>query len=135
MTDANPPLDRPLALVVDDAPELGMLLGVFLSQFGYEVRSVADGETATSEAVRLRPRLICLDLMLPRMCGIAVCELLRSHPATSGAVIVITSARRALADRADAMRAGADAFLSKPVDFTLLAQFASAALRQVPHDA
>ncbi len=54
--------------------------------------------------------------MLPRMCGIEVCERLRAHESTARSLVVITSARRSHADRAEAMRAGADAFLSKPVD-------------------
>ena len=110
------PTRRPVALVVDHPPELSLLLGFFLTQSGFDVRSVADGESALVEAERSHPDLVCLDLMLPRMCGLEVCERLRAQHATARSLVVITSARRSLADRADAMRAGADAFLSKPVE-------------------
>lgn len=104
------------ALVVDDAPDFRMLLGSLFRQLGIEAMTARDGETALAMARDERPAIICLDLMLPTVSGLEVCARLRSEPETAEVPILMVSARPFPQDRADARRAGADAFLSKPVD-------------------
>ena len=104
------------ALVVDDSPELRLLLGSLLTHLGLDVVAARDGETGLALVAEHRPDIICLDLMLPTMSGLEVCSRLKSNPETAGAPVVIVSARPFPQDRAAADLAGADAYLTKPVD-------------------
>lgn len=106
----------PKALVVDDSPELRLLLGSLFKQLGLDVVTARDGETALALAREHRPDIICLDLMLPTVSGLEVCTRLKSDPETAGAPVIMVSARPYPQDRAAADQAGADAYLTKPVD-------------------
>lgn len=106
----------PKALVVDDSPEFRLLLSSLFKHLGLEVVTARDGEAALALAREHRPDIICLDLMLPTMSGLEVCGRLKSDPETAGAPVIMVSARRFPQDRAAADLAGADAYLTKPVD-------------------
>ncbi len=104
------------ALVIDDSPVVRSLLAGLLRRQGMRVLEARDGESGLAQAVAQQPALICVDLMLPHTSGLDVCRMLRSTPETAGAAVVVISARPYPQDRAAALEAGADAFLSKPVD-------------------
>jgi DNA-binding response OmpR family regulator len=104
------------ALIVEDQPELRLLLTAALQHAGFRVTALSDGDTALADALRLGPDLVCLDIVLPNVGGLDVCEALRAHPETAGVPILMTSARGSALDRADAERAGADDFAVKPLD-------------------
>jgi len=104
------------ALIVEDQPELRAVLTAALQHAGFRVTALSDGDTAAAEAARLRPDLVCLDIVLPNIGGLEVCEALRAQPETAGVPILMTSARGSALDRADAERAGADDFAVKPLD-------------------
>ena len=106
----------PTALVVDDAPEFRALLSALLRQLGLTVQVAPDGEAGIAAAREHRPDLICLDLMLPVRCGLDVCEELRRLPETAQVPVIVVSARPFPQDRADAEAAGADGFVTKPID-------------------
>ena len=106
----------PVALVVDDSPELRLLLSSLCRSLGLDVVAVRDGESALSVASQAPPDLVCLDLMLPTLSGLEVCERLKARPETAGVPVLIASARPYPQDRADAETAGADAYLIKPID-------------------
>jgi DNA-binding response OmpR family regulator len=106
------------ALIVDDAMEFRLLLGSMFRELGLESVTVRDGETALAMAREERPAIICVDLMLPTLSGLEVCAALRRRPETADVPIVMVSARRFPQDRAAARRAGADAYVTKPVDRT-----------------
>jgi two-component system phosphate regulon response regulator PhoB len=87
-----------------------------LTVAGFDVTALSDGDRAVEEAVRLSPALICLDVVLPNLGGLEVCESLRANPATANIPVVITSIRGSALDRAQAEMAGADEFILKPMD-------------------
>lgn len=101
-------------LVVDDEPDLVELLSFNLRTAGYDVIAAADGLGALELAQRQQPDLILLDLMLPELDGISVCEILRGHPATATIPIIMLTAWSSDLSRQLGLAAGADEYLTKP---------------------
>ncbi len=101
-------------LVVDDDPEIRMLLAVTLDRMGFTVRQAADGRTAIKRLDEARPSLLCIDLMLPESSGYDVCEHVNKTPALAGLPIVMVSARTMPEDRAHAEELGVRVYLAKP---------------------
>lgn len=106
----------PTALIVDDSPELRLVLTSLFKSLGATVVTARDGETGLALAREHRPDIVCLDLMLPTLSGLEVCQRLRRAPETATVPVLMVSARRFPQDRAEAHRAGADAYITKPVD-------------------
>ena len=106
----------PSALVVDDSPELRLVLTSLFKSLGASVVTARDGESGLAIARENRPDIICLDLMLPTVSGLEVCRRLRQSPETADVPVLMVSARRFPQDRAEARHAGADAYLTKPID-------------------
>lgn len=106
----------PVALVVDDSPELRLLVSSLCRNLGLEVVAVRDGETALTVASQTPPDIVCLDLMLPTLSGLEVCERLKALPETANVPVLVASARPYPQDRANAEMAGADAYVTKPID-------------------
>lgn len=106
----------PRILVVDDVPTVLLALRMRLEAEGFEVVTARDGVEAIDRARELHPDLVVLDLMLPRLTGERVCEVLRGDPVLRGVPIVVLSARVGESERLRALAAGADSFLSKPYD-------------------
>lgn len=107
-------------LIADDDPEVRRLLEVNLLLEGYDVAFAADGESAYQLAIKLRPDLILLDVMLPIKDGIEVCRLLRAHRNTASVPVILVTARSLVADRIAGLSAGADDYVLKPFDPTEL---------------
>lgn len=101
-------------LVVDDEPEIHTVLGKLLSKEGYTVESAYSADEAYKAVADAHPALIILDIMMPRVSGIEVCNKLKSDPATKGILILIVSARDAQDDRIEGLTHGADDYVSKP---------------------
>lgn len=112
----NRSMERRLALVVDDSPELRLQMAAICRREGLDVIEAGDGESALSFARARRPDIVCLDLMLPTMSGFTVCERLKQQPETAGVPVLVASARSYPQDRAEAAKAGADAYVLKPID-------------------
>jgi len=106
----------PTALVVDDSPELRVVMASFLSSLGITVITARDGESGLTMARERKPDLICLDLMLPTVSGLEVCERLKQNPETAAIRVLVVSARTFPQDRVEARRAGADGFVTKPLN-------------------
>lgn len=116
-------------LVVDDEPAIRRTLRANLSARGYEVRAVDTGEEALEEFARQRIDLVILDLMLPGMSGIEVCEAVRTISSTP---IVVLSARGEEQTKVRALDLGADDFLTKPFGIDELLARIRAVLRRSP---
>ncbi len=101
-------------LVVDDEPEIHTVLGKLLSKEGYEVESAYNADEAFKAVSEERPDLIILDIMMPKVSGIEVCNRLKADPATKNILILIVSARDAQEDRIEGLSKGADDYVSKP---------------------
>ena len=105
---------RSKILVVDDEPEAVELVEFNLKQAGYDVLTALDGAEALTKARTKSPNLIVLDLMLPEMSGLEVCQTLRRDPATARIPIIMLTARAAEIDRVLGLELGADDYLTKP---------------------
>lgn len=99
-------------LIVEDDADIRSLLRRTFQSEGYRVTAVANGERAMEEVRNASFDTIILDLMLPGMSGIHVCEKLRLMGL--GATILILSARDSVADRIEGLNAGADDYVVKP---------------------
>ncbi|MGH2429049.1 MAG: adenylate/guanylate cyclase domain-containing protein [Candidatus Limnocylindria bacterium] len=108
--------DRPLILAVDDEPANLALLQKLLTHQGYDVVEVLDGQSALDAVPEHQPDLVCLDVMMPRLDGIEVCQRLRRQPEHAGLPILLLTALNRPEDKARGLEAGANDFLSKPFD-------------------
>ncbi len=102
-------------LIVDDDPFIRKLIATTLEDVaGFELAEAGDGAEALELAAQLAPRLIFLDVDMPRLDGIAACRELRAAPDTRAATIVMLTAANADEMEQRASAAGADLFLTKP---------------------
>ncbi|MFC0399832.1 PAS domain S-box protein [Paraburkholderia rhizosphaerae] len=106
--------ERRTVLVVDDEEDGRSLLRDVLEPLGFHVHEAADGESAVSEAVRLRPHAILMDMRMPRVDGLAATRRIRAMAELAGTVIFAISASAFEHNRARCLEAGADAFIPKP---------------------
>ncbi len=113
-------------LIVDDVPANTRLLEAKLAAEYYQVTSARDGFEALAAAKAWQPDLILLDVMMPGMDGYECCRLLKEDPATLHIPVVMVTALGEPAERLHGLDAGADDFLTKPVDYdTLMARVRS----------
>lgn len=103
-------------LIIDDDPAIQMLLKRTLNKEGYEVAVASDGEEGLAQARKLRPGLVLCDWNMPGMTGLQVCRQVKATPELSTTMFVLLTARIALEDRVQGLDAGADDFLSKPIE-------------------
>ncbi|HEX5844525.1 MAG TPA: diguanylate cyclase, partial [Pseudomonas sp.] len=103
-------------LIVDDELHNRKLLEVLLQPEGYLTQSAASGEEALASIAQCAPDLILLDIMMPGMDGYAVATQLKANPLTSNIPIIMVSAQADRAARLAGLNAGAEEFLTKPVD-------------------
>ncbi len=117
MAQARPPTARhdagmPTVLIVDDDPDIALLLRFALEEVGYSTLRAANGEEALDVIRSRHPDVVLLDVMMPRMDGWTALEELKALPWRPRVIVV--SARSMLQDRARALELGADAFVAKP---------------------
>jgi phosphoribosyl 1,2-cyclic phosphodiesterase/DNA-binding NarL/FixJ family response regulator len=102
-------------LLVDDDAEIRQLLRQWLEEDGWQVREAADGRAGLDQ-LRAQPTAVVIaDLLMPRCHGFRLCRLIREDPAFKTIKVVISSGRGYPADRLNALSAGADEYLVKPV--------------------
>jgi len=103
-------------LVVDDDPDIARFVEVNLRSAGYDVSVASDGEEALERARTLRPDLVLLDVMMPRIDGFEVAQRLRRNPQTSNTSIIMLTAKALSTDKVLGLTAGADDYIIKPFD-------------------
>lgn len=103
-------------LVVDDEPDIVDFLTTVLRDEGYGTETARDGVEALAKIDQLRPALVILDLMMPRMTGFEVLDQLRSRPPHRRPSVIVLSAKSTHGDILDALERGADDFIAKPFD-------------------
>ena len=101
-------------LIIEDERDIADLIGFNLSRAGYEVIKAFDGIEGTEVALRERPTLIVLDLMLPGRDGYSVFRELRRDSRTVDIPVIMLTARAQTEDRIQGLEAGADDYLTKP---------------------
>ena len=103
-------------LVVDDDDVIRQLITVNLELEGFDVATAIDGQDCLDRVKDVRPDVITLDVMMPRLDGWEAASRLRADPATAGIKVVLLSARAQEADLERGSRIGVDAYLTKPFD-------------------
>ncbi|MFZ4585582.1 MAG: GGDEF domain-containing response regulator [Acidimicrobiia bacterium] len=103
-------------LVVDDDTEVAAAVEVNLVVEGYDVRVVHDGAAALLAVRDFEPELVILDVVLPTISGVEVCEALRADPRSADIAVIMLTAKTVKEDRLRGLSAGADDYLLKPFD-------------------
>ncbi len=103
-------------LVVDDTPQNVKLLADLLTVKGYAVVTAASGPEALERVDAERPDLVLLDVVMPEMSGYEVCRKIREDPATGLLPVVMVTALNPTEERIKGLEAGADDFLTKPIN-------------------
>ncbi len=107
-------------LIVDDEPDFSELVQYRLADSGHEFHTATNSTDALNQAWDTPPDLILLDLLLPDLDGLSVCEIFARHPATKHIPIIMITAVGSDVTRFSAEVAGARQFFPKPVDFLAL---------------
>ena len=100
-------------LLVEDDDALAEMYTTRLSVEGYEVKRVADGEVALAAAISYKPELVLLDVMMPKISGFDVLDILKNTPETTQMKIIMLTARGQDSDRERASQLGADDYIIK----------------------
>ena len=108
-------------LVIDDEVTQRMLVKEYLEEAGHTVRLSEDGKRGFKMATATNPDIILLDLMLPSIDGYSLCKSFKSTPATADTPVILITASREADVIEKGLAAGADDFLTKPVDWAFLA--------------
>jgi DNA-binding response OmpR family regulator len=101
-------------LVVEDDPDIRELIAHTLTRAGHQVDQLAHGGEAPRRVRETSPELVVLDLMLPGLDGLMVCQALRADPLTAGIPIIMLTARGEESDRVTGLELGADDYVTKP---------------------
>jgi CheY-like chemotaxis protein len=114
--DGEPELAGATILLVDDNRQNLELMQAYLEELPCRLESVTDGIEAVEAVDRLRPDLVLLDVMMPRMSGFEVCQKIKSNPRTRDVIVIMVTALHEVADLERAVECGTDDFLTKPVN-------------------
>ncbi len=107
-------------LLADDDPAIGLLAQMGLTKHGYHVTAVESGEAALRAVADRRPDIILLDVIMPGVSGYDVCRRLGADPATRQIPIIMVTGLDDPESIEQAYAAGADAFVTKPINWTVL---------------
>jgi DNA-binding response OmpR family regulator len=121
---------KPRILIVDDEPAIVDLVRQILLRHGYEVTTASDGDAALQAIYDLRPDLVVLDLMLPKLSGWEVCRRVKEDETVRSIPILMLTARREERDLVDGLELGADDYVKKPFSTAELSARIGAALRR-----
>jgi len=105
-----------VVLIADDDLDIVRFVALNLRLEGFEVLAAHDGQDALDKALDVEPSLILLDTVMPGMDGYEVCSRLRDQRPGSSIPVIMLTARSLEADRAKALTAGADDWVTKPFD-------------------
>ena len=111
---------RPTILIAEDSADSREMMQVLLETRGYQVIAAHDGMHAVEVALSSLPDLVLLDLELPKLDGLSVTRNLRLDPKLKDTPIIILSGHDPSRFRQEAIAAGCDDYLLKPIDFDLL---------------
>jgi two-component system cell cycle response regulator DivK len=111
---------KKLFLVVEDFEDSRFMMRKLLEMAGYRVLEASDGEQAVQVALRSRPALILMDLSLPKLDGLAATKQIRQHKGFGKIPIVAVSAHDSPESREEALAAGCNEYVAKPIDFDQL---------------
>ncbi len=107
-------ISTPRVLVVDDSETIRRSAEIFLRLTGFEVILASDGFDALSKIYDFNPNLILVDIMMPKLDGYQMCQIVKQHPAYEKTPIIMLSSKDGVFDRARGRIAGSDQYLTKP---------------------
>jgi DNA-binding response OmpR family regulator len=122
-------------LVVEDNPDIADLITHYLQRAGHAVDRAANGTEALARARSTSPDLLVLDLMLPGMDGLLVCQALRGDATTASIPVIMLTARGEESDRIRGLELGADDYVTKPFSPKELTARVAAMLRRLERPA
>jgi len=117
-------------LIVDDEPDILELIEYNLKKEGYNVYTARNGQEAVSEAKKVLPDLIILDIMMPKMDGIEACRIMRTMPEFKNTFMVFLTARSEEYSEIAGFNVGADDYIAKPIKPRALVSRINAILRR-----
>jgi two-component system alkaline phosphatase synthesis response regulator PhoP len=117
-------------LLVDDENDILEFLSYALTKEGYEVFTATDGCSGVEMALKKRPHLILLDVMMPKMDGVAACEEIRNHEELSSTIIAFLTARGEDYSQVAGFEAGGDDYITKPIRLKVLISRVKALLKR-----
>ncbi len=100
--------------MADDEPFIQRSLAFVLKKEGFEVVTADNGQEAMEKAKEFRPKVIFLDIMMPKINGLSVCRAIKSDETLKGSHVIILTAKGQEVDRDMGFREGADQFMTKP---------------------
>src|SRR5712691_11215646 len=106
----------PRILVVDDSETNRDIIVTRLEAHGYEMLQAADGEEALAAVTQHHPDLVLLDVMMPNLDGIEACRRLKSNDDLAFMPVILVTARADPKNVVEGLEAGADEYLTKPID-------------------
>ena len=103
-------------LIVDDEANMLRMLGMTLEAAGYMVAVAQEAEKARAKIGEEKPDLLVLDIMMPGISGVELLKELRADPETETLPVILLSALSTVEDKISGLKAGADEYLTKPID-------------------
>ena len=107
-------------LIIEDDPSFSRAINHIVEKEGYEVNTASNGMTGLRMVKESPPDILILDVMLPGLDGFEICSQLRAEEVTAKLPIIMLSAKGQETDKATGLKVGANEYLTKPVDRTLL---------------
>ncbi|HET9735447.1 MAG TPA: response regulator [Burkholderiales bacterium] len=101
-------------LVIDDSNTIRRSAEIFLRQAGFDVILAEDGFDALAKISDHQPKVIFVDIMMPRLDGYQTCTLIKQHPRLKSTPVIMLSSKDGVFDRARGRLAGSDRYLTKP---------------------
>ena len=127
MTD---PVSGPIkVLVIDDSNTIRKSAEIFLRQAGFEVILAEDGFDALAKISDHQPKVIFVDIMMPRLDGYQTCALVKQNPNLKSTPVIMLSSKDGVFDRARGRLAGSDRYLTKPFTKETLIDAVNACLK------
>ncbi len=123
-------MNKPKVLVIDDEQDIRDIISYNLTKEDFEVEVAEDGEKGIEKTISFKPDIILLDVMMPNMDGIEVCERIRNTPGLENTLICFLTARSEDYSQIAGLEAGADDYITKPLKPKVLISRINAILRR-----
>jgi DNA-binding response OmpR family regulator len=101
-------------LIADDEPYILRSLSFVLKKEGFDIETACNGEEALEKAQQFNPKILFLDVMMPKKDGYEVCIKLKSNPETKNIYIIMLTAKGQIIDKEKGLITGADEYITKP---------------------